>query len=298
MLNIAIVGFGNVGRAAYEAVLAAQDMTVRCVVESPQLTAPEHMKDIWLTDIAQIHTYGKVDCALLCLPTRICPQVAQTLLAMGVNTVDGYDIHDSIWDVRCELDEIAKQHGARAILAAGWDPGSDSVVRALMQAIVPRGITYTNFGPGMSMGHSVAAKAIPGVANALSITLPTGAGVHRRMVYVELETGATLEQVTRELKADAYFANDDTHVTQVDDIAALQDVGHGVQMTRKGSSGATHNQLLEFSMRINNPALTGQVMAACARATAKQAPGAYTMIEVPVADLLSGTLEQHVRSLV
>ncbi|MCL2447200.1 MAG: diaminopimelate dehydrogenase [Oscillospiraceae bacterium] len=297
-MNIAIVGFGNVGRAAYEAVQAAGDMTVACVVGSPRRAAPDYVKDIWVTGVENVHAHGKVDCALLCLPTRACPAAAETLLTMGVNTVDSYDIHESIWDVRCQLDSVAKQHGASAIVAAGWDPGSDSVVRALMQAIVPRGITYTNFGPGMSMGHSVAAKAIAGVANALSITLPTGAGVHRRMVYVELQPGATLEQVTRDLKADAYFAKDDTHVMQVDDIAALQDVGHGVQMTRKGASGAAHNQQLEFSMRINNPALTSQIMAACARACAKQAPGAYTMIEVPVANLLPGTLEGNVRGLV
>ncbi|MCL2195861.1 MAG: diaminopimelate dehydrogenase, partial [Oscillospiraceae bacterium] len=169
-MNIAIVGFGNVGRAAYEAVQAADDMAVTCVVGSPRRQAPDYVKDIWVTGLENIHAHGKVDCALLCLPTRACPDAAATLLAMGVNTVDSYDIHESIWEVRCALDGIAKQHGTCAVIAAGWDPGSDSVVRALMQAIVPRGITYTNFGPGMSMGHTVAAKAIPGVANALSVT--------------------------------------------------------------------------------------------------------------------------------
>ena len=43
------------------------------------------------------------------------------------------------------------------------DPGSDSVVRTLLEAIAPKGITYTNFGPGRSMGHSVAVRAIDGV---------------------------------------------------------------------------------------------------------------------------------------
>ena len=38
--------------------------------------------------------------------------------------------------------------------AANWDPESDSVVRALMEAIVPKGITYTNFGSGMSVDHT------------------------------------------------------------------------------------------------------------------------------------------------
>ena len=69
-------------------------------------------------------------------------------------------------------------------MAAGWDPGTDSVVRTLLEAMAPKGHTYTNFGPGMSMGHTVAVKAIPGVKDALSMTIPLGTGIHRRMVYV------------------------------------------------------------------------------------------------------------------
>ena len=88
------------------------------------------------------------------------------------------------------MDETAKAHNAVSIISAGWDPGSDSVVRALLQAIAPKGITYTNFGPGRSMGHSVAVRAIAGVKDALSMTIPVGTGIHRRMVYVELEEGA------------------------------------------------------------------------------------------------------------
>jgi diaminopimelate dehydrogenase len=53
----------------------------------------------------------------------------------------------------------------------------------------PKGLTYTNFGPGMSMGHSVVAKSKAGVKNALSMTIPTGNGIHRRMVYIELQDG-------------------------------------------------------------------------------------------------------------
>jgi diaminopimelate dehydrogenase len=69
-------------------------------------------------------------------------------------------------------------------------------------------------------------------------------------------------------------------------------------MTRKGVSGATHNQMLDFNMRINNPALTSQVMVSCARASVRQTPGAYTMIELPVIDLLAGDREDLVRRLV
>jgi len=299
MTNIAIIGFGNVGKAALDAVQQAPDMRLRCIIEAPGTTAPtSELANLWLTSLADIHAHGNVDTALLCLPTRLCPDVAEQLLAAGVNIIDAYDIHESIWDVRCRLDKAAKSGNARGIIAVGWDPGSDSIVRALMQAMAPQGITYTNFGPGMSMGHSVAAKAIDGVENALSMTLPTGAGVHRRMVYVQLKPGADFEQVARGIKADAYFCKDETHVKQVENVADLLDMGHGVHMTRKGVSGAAHNQLLEFSMRINNPALTSQVMVAAARAAAKQAPGCYTLIEVPVIDLLAGEKEDLIRNLV
>ena len=74
-------------------------------------------------------------------------------------------------------------------------------------------------------------------------------------------------------------------------------MGHGVNLTRKGVSGQTQNQLFEFNMRINNPALTGQVLVCVARAAMKQ-PGCYTMIEIPVIDLLPGEREELIAHLV
>lgn len=50
-------------------------------------------------------------------------------------------------------------------------------MRALFEAMAPVGVTFTNFGRGRSMGHSVAARAIAGVADATSITIPLGGGV-------------------------------------------------------------------------------------------------------------------------
>ena len=75
-------------------------------------------------------------------------------------------------------------------------------------------------------------------------------------------------------------------------------MGHGVNMVRKGVSGKTQNQRFEFNMSINNPALTAQILVGVARASLKQAPGAYTMIEIPVVDLLYGDREELLRHLV
>ena len=133
---------------------------------------------------------------------------------------------------------------------------------------------------------------------ALSMTIPLGTSIHRRMVYIEVEEGHKFEDVAAAIKADDYFAHDETHVTQVDCVDDLKDMGHGVNMVRKGVSGNTQNQLLDFNMKINNPALTAQVLVASARASLKQAPGAYTMIEIPIIDYIYGERESLIKKLV
>jgi diaminopimelate dehydrogenase len=248
--------------------------------------------------VKDIRELTDVQVAILCTPTRSVEKYAKEILALGINTVDSFDIHTGIVDLRRELSACAKANNAVSIISAGWDPGSDSVVRALLQAIAPKGITYTNFGPGMSMGHTVAVKAIEGVKAALSMTIPTGTGIHRRMVYIELKDGYKYEEVAAAIKSDAYFVNDETHVIQVPCVDELLDMGHGVNLTRKGVSGKTQNQLFEFNMKINNPALTAQVLICVARASMKQQPGCYTLIEVPVIDLLEGDREDLIAHLV
>lgn len=295
-IKVAIVGYGNIGRFALEAVQAAQDFELMGVVRRDINNVPEELQNITVTN--DIKTLGNVDVALLCSPTRAIKELAKSILSLGINTVDSFDVHSEIVSLKTELDEVAKKHDRVAVISAGWDPGSDSIIRTLMLAMSPKGITYTNFGPGMSMGHSVAAKAIEGVKDALSMTIPLGTGVHRRMVYVELEAGANFNQVEQAIKADSYFSSDETHIKQVDCVDSLKDVGHGVQMSHKGVSGKTHNQLFEYSMCINNPALTSQFMVSAARASMKQRAGAYTVIEIPPVDFLAGDLNTLIAKLV
>lgn len=298
-INIAILGYGNIGRYAVEAVQAAPDMQLAGIVEpagSLQGSALATAQKYNL--VTSIEELSNIDVALLCIPSRVVPKVAAEILAMGINTVDSYDIHGHLADMRIQLDEVARSYNKVAVNSAGWDPGTDSMIRCMFEFMTPRGITYTNFGPGMSMGHSVAVKSIPGVENALSMTIPTGAGVHRRMVYVQLQTGAEFSEVAAAIKNDPYFADAETIVRQVSDVDMLLDVGHGVDMERKGVSGLTHNQMLRYSMKINNPALTSQIMVAAARASLKQKPGAYTMIQIPIIDFLYGNQDEIIKRLV
>lgn len=296
-IRAAIVGYGNIGRFALEALEAAPDFEVAGIVRrSGADNKPAELADYPV--VKHISELKDVDVAILATPTRSIETYAKEILAMGINTVDSYDIHSGIVDLRRSLDKVAKEHGAVSIISAGWDPGSDSVVRTLMQSLAPKGITYTNFGPGMSMGHSVCCKAIEGVKDALSMTIPVGTGIHRRMVYIEVEEGYDFDKIAAAIKADPYFVNDETHVKQVDSVDELKDMGHGVNLVRKGVSGKTQNQLFEFNMKINNPALTSQVLVNVARASMKQQPGCYTMVEIPVIDLLPGDREEWIAHLV
>jgi diaminopimelate dehydrogenase len=296
-IKVAIVGYGNIGKYSLEAVEAAPDMECVGVVRRSGSAEgfPELASYKVVSDIREL---GHVDVAILATPSRKVKENAEKYLAMGINTVDSFDIHTDICALRAALGPLAEANGAVSVISAGWDPGSDSVVRALLQGLAPKGVTYTNFGPGRSMGHSVAVKAIEGVKDALSVTIPIGTGLHRRMVYVELEDGVDFKKVEAAIKADPYFVHDETHVQQVGCVDDLNDVGHGVNLVRKGVSGQTHNQHFEFDMSINNPALTGQVLVMAARAALRQRPGCYTMIEIPVIDYLAGDRETLVRQLV
>lgn len=296
-IRAAVVGYGNIGRFAVEALEAAPDFEIAGIVrrqgdkDKPAELAPYAVVD----DITKL---SGVDVAILATPTRSCPEYAEQIVALGINTVDSFDIHGDILDYRNRQMEHCKKAGKVSVISAGWDPGSDSIVRILMQSLAPKGLTYTNFGPGMSMGHSVCARGKAGVKDALSVTIPLGEGIHRRMVYVELEEGSSLDQVTHEIKSDPYFAHDETHVFAVKSVDEVKDMGHGVHLVRKGVSGKTQNQHFEFNMSINNPALTAQVLVNVARASMRLAPGCYTMPEIPVIDMLPGTREEIVATLV
>lgn len=296
-IRAAVVGYGNIGKFTVEALEAAPDFEIAGIVR--RNGAADKPAELAQYDVVKDITELKdVDVAILATPTRSCEEYASKILPLGINTVDSYDIHTCIAQYRQNLMKLCKEHGRVAVISAGWDPGSDSIVRTLLESLAPKGITYTNFGPGMSMGHSVCVRSKKGVKDALSLTVPKGEGIHRRMVYVELEEGASLEEVTKAVKEDPYFASDETYVIQVPSVDMVKDMGHGVNLVRKGVSGKTQNQRFEFDMSINNPALTAQVLVNVARASMRQQPGCYTMIELPVVDLLPGDRDEWVAHLV
>ena len=304
----AIYSLGNIGTYAVQTLQTMPDCIPLGVIRRSESLGTKQLALRGLPEYASfddlVANQGKPDVILNAAPSRQVPETSAQFLKYGCCVVDSFDIHDRVPDVFEQLDAVAKSANTVSILSAGWDPGTDSMIRALFCAMIPCGTSFTNFGRGRSMGHSVAARAIKGVADATSITIPIGGGRHSRLVYVVLKDGFTLDEVFKAIKADPYFANDPLEVRAVtqEELPLVADNSHGVLLERSGASGMTDNQRLSFEMKINNPALTAQIMASCARAAIRMRKrgtfGAFTMIDLPPVDLLPCDRLENIKHLV
>ncbi len=290
MKNIAIMGAGNVGTYAARAVLAAEDMQL-CGFIRRQEDEVEGFINVPVVSAAE-RLSVLPDGVIICVPSRRSAAAAKYLLGMGVNTVDACDLHEELPRIRRELHEAAVHGGAVAITGAGWDPGLDSAVRMLMAAALPCGATHTQFGPGASMGHSAAAKAIDGILDAVAVTIPAGGDRHARRVYAVLSSEADPAEVEHAILHEGYFEHDETRVIFVDDIAPYKSRAHGVKIVRDGLAFGEAGQRLVYEMSINNPAVTAQIMLAALRAGFRRQPGCYLLPELSPAELFAGDIER------
>ena len=91
-IRAAVVGYGNIGHYAVQALEAAKDFEIAGIVrrqgntDCPLELTPYEVVD----DISLLHD---VDVAILATPTRSCPDYSAKIVAMGLNTVDSFDIH-------------------------------------------------------------------------------------------------------------------------------------------------------------------------------------------------------------
>lgn len=296
-IRVAIIGWGNVGRYCKYVLDETADMELVGVVRrsSSLNNVDEELADV--TVVSDITALKDIDVALVCVPSRLAGDRVAETLKLGISTVDSFDIHDKIIESKKRLDAIAKENKAVSIFGAGWDPGSDSVVRCLMQIVCPHSVTTTTFGGekgGRSMGHTAAVKAISGVKDAVSLTLPNGAGLQKRLVYVELQDNADFNAVAEAIRTDDYFKNDPTDVVAVKDVSEYDTLNHGGLLERVAPDVAQN-----YSIEGINPLMTANVLVGAVRAAyrAKQSEqfGAYTMIERPLVDFIPGSLEEQLK---
>ena len=88
----AVVGYGNIGKFTVEALEAAPDFEIAGIVRRQgDKNKPAELADYDVVD--DITKLKDVDVAILATPTRSCPEYSAKIVALGINTVDSYDIH-------------------------------------------------------------------------------------------------------------------------------------------------------------------------------------------------------------
>ena len=105
-IRAAVVGYGNIGKYVVEALEAAPDFEIAGIVRrNGSENKPAELEPYAV--VKDIKELKDVDVAILATPTRSVEKYAKEILAMGINTVDSFDIHTQITALRRSLDESA-----------------------------------------------------------------------------------------------------------------------------------------------------------------------------------------------
>lgn len=307
-IRIGIVGYGNLGKGAEQALSLCSDMTLAAIFtrRDPASITPKTagVPVVLLSEINQFE--NKIDVLLLCGGSKDDLPQQTPALAKHFNTVDSFDTHANIPEYFTEVNQAAQQSGKVSLISIGWDPGLFSLNRMLGEAILPDGDTYTFWGKGLSQGHSDAVRRVPGVQAGVQYTVPSEKAIqrvrhgerptlstrekHKRECYVVLEKGAdakTIEQAI--ITMPNYFADYDTtvHFISQEELDKNHNkMPHGGFVIRSGTSANQHKLNMEFSLTLeSNPEYTASVLVAYARAAHRLSQqgqkGAFTLLDVP-----------------
>lgn len=308
--NIAINGYGNLGRGVEKALALAPDMECAGVFTR---RAPDSVQTFGapVYDLAALPDMAEnIDVVINCGGsatdlTHQTPHVTQLC-----SVVDSFDTHARIPEHFAHVNETAKKAGTVAIISSGWDPGLFSMIRVLTHATLPQGRSTTFWGRGVSQGHSDAIRRIDGVIDARQYTVPveetvhavkagadielTARNMHTRECFVVAEKDADLARIEQEIVSmPNYFADYDTtvHFISAHELAAHHaQIPHGGQVIRTGATSTGVNHRISFELELDsNPEFTGSVLVATARACAKKSAsgvcGAFTLFDITLAEL-------------
>ena len=317
MIRIAVVGYGNLGRGAVRAVLAAPDMTLAGVYtrRSPDAVGTEENIPVYPFSVLPSHA-ERIDVALLCGGSATDLPHMTPAVAAYLPVVDSFDTHaDMLSHVR-RVDAVARLSGHPALVGAGWDPGLFSLARLYGAAVLPVGETVTFWGRGVSQGHSDALRRVDGVIDAVEFTVPKESAVaaasegenlptrptdlHRRECYIAVRDGTDTAAVARTVRdMPNYFSGYETDICFVspEEVRARRGrLPHGGEVIRRGTAA---EDAVTLDMRMHtasNPAFTGSVMTACARALYRMKTrghiGCLTPFDIAPVDLLPAKREE------
>ena len=286
--NVAILGYGNLGRGVEKAILKNQDMNLVAIFtrRNPQdLKVNTNAAVVSIDDIEDWK--DKVDVLIICGGSATDLPIQTPKYAKLFNVIDSFDTHAKIPQHFDNVDLSAKSSNKTAIISVGWDPGMFSLNRLYANAILPDGKDYTFWGKGVSQGHSDAIRRIDGVVDAKQYTIPVEEALetvrmgknpelstrekHKRECYVVVEDGADKEKIEQEIVTmPNYFADYDTTVHFISQEELNKNhsgIPHGGFVLRSGETSDNTKCLIEYSLKLDsNPEFTSSVLVAYARA--------------------------------
>lgn len=320
-IKVGIVGYGNLGKGLEKNIKDNDDFELigifsRRDPKKLDTSSPSFSYD----DLNKFK--GKIDVLMLC-GSSAAGVFEQTIeLAKDFNTVDVFDTHAKIPEYFKKVDAVNKENKTLSVISTGWDPGLFSINRALAEAVLPKGETYTFWGKGVSQGHSNAIRKIDGVLNAIQYTIPVKENLgkirsgeklqlttrekHTRLCYVVADDKADKAEIESKIKTmPNYFSDYDTTVKFISEEELERDhsgMPHGGHVIRNGQTGDDNNEIYDFSLSLDsNPEFTSSVMIAYARACAKMHEeghfGAYSVLDIPVAKLLNKSRDELIKMI-
>lgn len=312
-MNLAIYGYGNLGRGVECAVRQNPDMTLVGVFTRRDPATVTTLFDTPVYAVADILEYkDQIDVLIICGGSATDLPNMTPALAEHFNVIDSYDTHATIPAHFVNTDKAATAGGHVALISCGWDPGMFSLNRLYASAVLPEGKDYTFWGRGVSQGHSDAIRRIPGVIDARQYTVPieesleavrsgsmptlTTRQKHLRECYVVVEDGADKAAIEQQIKTmPNYFADYNTTVTFITQEELNRDhsgIPHGGFVIRTGTTGVdnAHTHTIEYRLKLDsNPEFTASVLVAYARAVCRLATrgtvGCKTVFDIAPADL-------------
>ncbi len=288
--RLAIIGLGRVGLGCGKAIAATEDLAVAGIVRRPISLShplPLPLQGVPIaTDPSEI---DGIEAALICLPPRLVHETATDLLQHRIPIVEAAILSPQERLSQHEaIHRVALHHRTAAVTGAGWDPGMLSLFQGLFAVLSPKGHTETRDRPGISLHHTLAARALPGLKDALCTELRAEGGRMQRYVYVELQPEADIEAATQAVQSDPLFMDEETIVVPVDNLAELEQEGHGIVLERLGLAAGEAHQRFLLEGRFDLVSVTAQIMVAAARALPLLSSGAHRLNDIPPYALWQG----------
>lgn len=325
-IRVGILGYGNLGKGVECSINQNDDMELVGVFtrRNPD-TVKLLSKDVNVYNVDKLDTMtNEIDVLILCGGSATDLPEMTPKYASLFNVVDSFDTHAKIPEHFERVNKASIEAKKVAAISIGWDPGMFSLNRAIMEAILPAGETYTFWGKGVSQGHSDAIRRIDGVIDGRQYTIPVDLAVenvrsgknpklttrekHTRYCYIVAEENADKSKIENEIvNMPNYFDEYDTTVefiTMEEMKANHSGLPHGGMVIRSGNTGVDNlnNEVVEYKLKLDsNPEFTASILTAYARAVVKLAKegnyGCKSVFDIAPAYLINMSAEDMRKKL-